>query len=170
MGGGGSDNPTYTAKNYNPADVAAFANTQSGQKFSPEQLNMLYTAYGVSQGPNGLGVVAAPKGHSVDSGGAPDVSGGGWGNVDLNLVNTFEGWVKSNQQSQSNWQNYADSVTANEGGEGDQTITSGAAQGQREALLGALANPNQPTEPTVALGVMGTLKKNGVAIPPGSKA
>jgi hypothetical protein len=164
MGGGGSDNPTYTAKNYNPADVAAFANTQSGQKFSPEQLNMLYTAYGVSQGPNGLGVVAGPKG------GDPNNPTGAWNNVDLNLVNTFEGWVKSNQQSQNNWQNYADSVTANEGGEGDQTITSGAAQGQREALLGALANPNQPTQPTVALGVMGTLKKNGVAIPPGGKS
>lgn len=159
MSDGGSDNPTYTPKNFNPSDIAAFANTQAASKFSPEQISTLYTAYGVTQGPNGLPAVSDMT-----------KSGKGWMNTDPTLLNEFENWTKSNQQSQQSWQNYADTAAANEGGEGDQTITSGAAQGQREALLGALANPNTPTQPTVALGVMGTLKKNGVAIPPGSKA
>jgi hypothetical protein len=162
MGDGGSDNPQYTAKNYNPGDVSAFMKTQTASSWTPEQLNLLYNAYDVKQGPNGLGVVSG--------GGDPSTATGGWKDVDLGLVNTFEGWMKSNEQTKTNWKSYADTAAANEGGEGDQTITSGAAQGQREALLGALANPNQPTSPTVALGTMGMLKKNGVAIPPGSKS
>lgn len=80
------------------------------------------------------------------------------------MLTAFQQWMKGNAQTQTNWQNYASAVNANEGGQGDNTITGGAAQGQRQVLLGALANAGNPTSPTPGLGSMGTLMKNGKPI------
>lgn len=77
------------------------------------------------------------------------------------FVNAFKTWNNSNQQTQTNWQNYSTAVGANQGGEGDNTITSGPAVSQRNSLLGALANAGRTTAPTPGLAVMGAAS-NGV--------
>jgi hypothetical protein len=137
--------PAWTAKNYDPNQIASFASTESAKsKFTPEQIKMLYGAYGGVQGGNGLGVLDNKSGKYLD----------------INLVNEFETWMKSNQQTQQNWQNYANAVNANNGGEGDNTITTGAAVSQRNQLLGALANPNATT-PTPGLGSFGSVMGAG---------
>lgn len=84
------------------------------------------------------------------------------------MLNAYQAWASGNAQAQTNWQAYADKANANAGGQGDQTITTGPAVGQRAQLLGALAG--QPTTPTPGLGSMGTLTQNGMPVgAPGGK-
>lgn len=85
------------------------------------------------------------------------------------MMNAYNAWVAGNAQTQTNWANYAGAANANEGGEGDQTITGGPAQSQRTSLLGALANAGNPTTPTTGLGVFGAsaaMSKNLKPVPP----
>lgn len=158
MSGEGADNPQYKAANYDPNDIAAFMNTKTAQQWSPEQIAMLHDAYHVSQGPNGLGVVSGK--------GDPGSSTGVFQNVDLSLVNTFEQWVGSNSQTQANWKKYSDLISQNEGGEGDQTVTAGAAQSQRNQILGNLSNEDA-SSPAIGIGSIGMTMKNGKPVAPG---
>lgn len=73
------------------------------------------------------------------------------------FMTAYESWQAGNNQSQQNWKNYSQAVAANQGGEGDNTITTGAAVGQRQQLLGALAA--EPTVPTEGLGPLGATTK-----------
>lgn len=72
------------------------------------------------------------------------------------LINAFKAWQSGNQQTQTNWQNYAQTVDANKGGQGDNTIITGAAEGQRQQLLGALAFGGSKPNDNRALGNMNT--------------
>lgn len=155
MSGGGGDSPVYTPKGYDPNDIASFMKTQNAAPFTPEQLSMLHETFNVQQGPNPLAPMAPFK-------------DGRWQPVNLDMVNAFEGWVAANNQTKQNWNNYASLVNANQGGEGDSTITSGPAQSQRNQLLGALAG-NVTKTPTPGLGSFGTLLQNGKPMFPGSK-
>lgn len=83
------------------------------------------------------------------------------------MIDAYHAWVSGNNQTQANWQSYANQANAVEGGEGDNTITTGPGVSQRNALLGALANAGNPTVPTGGLGSMGTLMANGKPVPPG---
>lgn len=92
---------------------------------------------------------------------APGTSGGGQDSTAM--LREFEKWSAANAQTKANWSNYSNAVNANEGGQGDNTITVGDAVGQRQQLLGALANAGNPTEPTPGLGSMVKLMQNGKA-------
>lgn len=158
MGGSGSSTAQPYTMPGTDAQLQQFIKTQAGQQYaSMYQPNQSY----------------AQVGNSIQVGSPGDYMGSVNGNTQVGpdvsaMMTAFGNWMSSNAQTQTNWQNYANAASANEGGEGDQTITSGAAQGQREALLGALANPNAATSPTVGLGSMALLRKNGVVLPPGS--
>lgn len=82
---------------------------------------------------------------SMKNGSISDVTG---------LIKGYQAWTASNDVTNKNWQNYANAVNANEGGQGDQDITSGAAQGQRQVLLGALANAGNPTSGSAPIGTV----------------
>lgn len=79
------------------------------------------------------------------------------------FMNAYQVWLKGDTQTAANWQDYAAAVDANKGGEGDNTITEGAAMSQRQQLLGTLANPNVPATGLGTYGSsaqkLGSLKK-----------
>ena len=97
-----------------------------------------------------------PVGGMTDPAGSGSVQGGT--NVTAFMM-AYQAWLAGQNQTAANWKNYAETVSANAGGEGDNTITSGAAVGQREALMGVLA---QPTAPTPGMTVAPQQNKMGV--------
>lgn len=131
------------AKMYNPGNAYATVG-DSIQAYDPDQYKQHFGTTG-----NGQANVA----DRTEVG--PDVSG---------MIKAFQAWQAGNAQTQANWQNYTNLVNANAGGEGDNSIITGVAQGQRTQLLGSLANAGNPTVPTPGLGSMGTLTQNGKAI------
>lgn len=154
MSGGSHSTPHYA---YNSEDIdknqlSQFMQTQEGAQFS--------SAYD-------------PKLSYARSGDKyafydPKVTGGNFNtmlNFDRNgnavdatpMINAFKAWQAGNTQTQTSWQNYSNAVASDGGGQGESTITSGPAMGQRRQLLGALANAGNPvpTTPTPGLGNFG---------------
>jgi hypothetical protein len=155
---------------FDPTGVAQFANTGTGQKWTPQQIQGLYTAYGIV--PAGAGApssyVSANAGQGAGSVNTTNTA------IDPALIAAYQEFTAGNSQTQQNWTNYSDLVNANEGGEGDTTVTAGAATSATSQALGSLAgvNVNAPTTPTTGLGSMGAqsnLVKNGVAVGAPSK-
>lgn len=89
---------------------------------------------------------------------APGFAGAASGGVDVStMMADYTQWVTGMGVTKQNWQNYSDQAAKFEGGEGDQTITSGAAVSQRATLLAGLANVGT-TAPTPGLGALGAAK------------
>lgn len=151
MGGGGSNNQSASPYDFDQAQMQSFLRSGIGSKYSG-QFNPAYAYSKV-----GDQIYAYdPKRTSNDNVNAVSEVGGRFADMMgpnmTQMFGDFDAWMKANAQTQTNWQNYADAANANQGGEGDQTITEGAAVGQRQQLLGAIGNPNAaPIPPSVAL-------------------
>ena len=139
MSGGGSDTPTFTPVDVDQGNLGQFMQSQAGQAYAS-----LYKP-GDSYVQSGSTISSVGNG---SCGAGRDVTA---------MMTAYDAWMTGMGQTKTNWENYAATVAANEGGEGDNTITSGPAVGQRQALLGALANAGNPapTQPTPGLGSMG---------------
>lgn len=145
MGGGGSNNQNASPYEFDQTQMQSFLRSGQGAKYQG-QFNPAYSyskigdqifGYNPSQTNNDIINAESEVGtKSVALG--PNMT---------QMFGDFEAWMKSNQQTQTNWENYADAANASQGGEGDQTITEGAAVGQRQQLLGALGNPNSAGPP-----------------------
>lgn len=149
MSGGGGQS-TATSYDIDKGQLAEFMKTGEGQKYA--QLYNPKNNY-------------AQIGDSIQSYDPDKITGdhlsmyGKVGNDVIPLINAFKSWTTGVQQTKANWDNYATAVNANEGGQGDNTITAGAAVSQRKVLLGSLANAGSPTTPTPGLGSMGVVNK-----------
>ena len=140
MSGGGSNTPTWSdASDINTASsngqISAFLNSQAGQQYASLYNSSANYYY---DGNSSF--------HAVANGDEWDVS---------SFINAYKTWETGANLQQTNWQNYANAVNANEGGEGDNTITTGASQSQRNQLLGSLANGGNTPTPTSGLGTLG---------------
>lgn len=162
MGGSSSGTPqnntsvTGTASStYDPAQMKQFLNSAAGAQYA-SSWNPAWTQVVPSAGNSTPGrwyaggqSAPVPKGPFGGSGnyttGQTDVT---------DAYNAFTAWQTEIAGTQANWQNYSNLANANEGGEGDNTITNGAAMSQRNALLGSLANAGN-SGPTAGLGIMG---------------
>ena len=129
MGGGGSNSYTTTPLDINHDQMKQFVQSGQGQQYAP-----LYDPNQVYYGINGQSGIYAQVPGSKQKG----------INVD-DMIHAFSVWQTGDNATKASWQNYAALANANSGGEGDQTITTGAALGQRQALLGAMGNPTQGT-------------------------
>lgn len=154
---------TWTAENYSPAQLSQFGSSQAAAAWTPEQIQSLSGLYQGTSSNSQYGTGYTTGVPQPGTAGPAD-----YPSVDPNLVAAYQTWLAGQNQTQQNWTSYSEQVAAAAGGEGDNTTTAGASVSQRNALLGTLANPNNPTSPTVGLGTMGSnaalLKKNGVAL------
>ena len=137
MADGGGDNPTSTAYSVDEASLSQFIKSGQGAQYA-SQYTPGNTYYQISDG-------------SYFTQGKDNSQGG----YVTEMMNAYNSWKTGQNQSQANWQNYANIVNANEGGQNDNTITTGPAVSQRNDLLGALANAGNPTTPTPGLGTFG---------------
>jgi hypothetical protein len=146
MGGGGGDVSTSQPYDVDQGQLAQFMTTAAGQQYaSMYNSKNGYVQVGESiqaYDNNGQWGPGGPTGFQTVG---PDVRP---------MIDAFHSWAAANQQSQTNWQAYANQVSANEGGQGDNTVTVGAAAGQRQTLLGSLANAgNTPAASADGSGV-----------------
>ena len=142
--GQGSGTSSATPYSFDTSQLQAFIGTTAGQQYAG-LYNPSSSYYQV--------------GDSIQASSSANETGAKTAGTDVTaMVQAYQNWVGSNNQTKTNWQAYADAVNANGGGEGDNTITQGAAVSQRNQLLGALANVGQPTAPTPGLGSMGNIK------------
>lgn len=151
-GGGGSDTQDTAGQpiSIDPGSLAEFMQTQQGAAHVNSYIPG--ASYYQSHTPQGEVVKAYAPGFSGSYSGGTDVSA---------MMADYTQWISGMAATKQNWQNYADQAAKFEGGQGDQTITAGAAVSQRSTLLGALANEGQ-TGPTPGLGSFGTIKAAGV--------
>ncbi len=160
----GSGTPTYQDSGIDQTQLAQFMNTEQGKQFSNSydptkayaQSGNSYIFYDPTK--------AIPGGHTTL---VANYGRNGQQVDPTAMINAFKEWQVGNDQTKQSWNSYAEAVAANEGGQGDNTITTGAGLGQRQALLGALTNAGNPipTTPTPGLGSFGTNTK-----PPGTGA
>lgn len=147
-GNGGSSQTQDTAGEHlaiDPNSLAEFMQTAEGKRYAGS-----YTP-GASYYQSQTGVKSYAPGFTGSYSGGTDVSA---------MMADYTQWVGGMAQTKQNWQNYADQAAKFEGGQGDQTITSGPAVSQRSTLLASLAGP-MPTAPTPGLGAMGVAKRPG---------
>lgn len=137
MGDHGSDgNPTYTNENFAASDIQGFASSNASAGYSAAQIQSLYDAQAVTQGPNATG--------NIDSATHTD--------IDQGFLAAFTKWQADQTNAKNSWQNYADKVQQQ--GDGTQTIL-GAEGGQAgqtpyESILAAQGaiNGNAVGDPT----------------------
>ena len=150
MGGNGASTPAITLETPDTKKLETFLSTEAGKQYTPLYVQGAGfsrqgdTYYQAKQADTGApGVAGQSHGLKVDVVGR-DVTA---------MMNAYQAWDAGNNQTQANWADYAKLASANSGGQGDQSITSGAAQSQRQVLLGTLSSP---TSPTPGLGTMGS--------------
>ncbi len=156
MGGGGSDAPAASPYDIDKSQLSTFLRSGLGQQYAADYAPQnSYAAMGSSifaYDPRDFQGQASQfsLGQNLASSRSRDVTG---------FMTAYQAWLQGNQQSQNNWETYAQTVAANSGGEGDNTITEGPAQSQRNVLLGQLTNAGveQPLQ-RPGLGSMGAVR------------
>lgn len=127
-------------------NLAEFMKTGQGQQYAGSYIPG--ASYYQSHTDSGEVVKAyAPGFNGSASGGGSDASA---------MMAAYTAWTSGMSTTKANWQNYADTAAKFEGGQGDQTITSGAAVSQRSVLLGSLSGVGGQSQ-TPSLGSLGAV-------------
>lgn len=117
----------------NKSDISGFGSSSLGEKYTPDQVNSLDRLYNMHEGPSE--------------------------NAPASLASDFSTWMTDQTNANNTWQNYANLVAKQAGGEGQGTILGNANLTPYQSIL--TAQQNTIGNPATTNAIQNTQKRVG---------